>query len=302
MSDQLLFAPLRALDSNGDPVAGAKARFYESGTTNLITVYADQALTTPHDDPLLANASGVFAPAFYGNAATAKVDVTDADDVSLPGYPIEIVARGSGGGGASIVNFSPIAGNTATNVQDAIENNTNTLVGFGTQGAAGKAVFISETTTAARTALELGGAALVDVVDEDDMATNSATRPPSQQSVAAYVQAEIAARRYTSGEQTITTGGLLTLAHGLAAAPRMVSYRLRCTSSDAGYAVNDEIIVDLNSTTTTTVRTSTARVDGTNIYIRFSSAASVFTAGNKGTGAGTALNNASWKLRVEALL
>lgn len=38
-----------------------------------------------------------------------------------------------------------------------------------------------------------GSAAFVDVIDEDDMATDSATRPPSQQSVKAHVAAEIAA-------------------------------------------------------------------------------------------------------------
>lgn len=40
---------------------------------------------------------------------------------------------------------------------------------------------------------DLGTAAFVDVIDEDDMATDSATRPPSQQSVKAYVDGQSAA-------------------------------------------------------------------------------------------------------------
>lgn len=44
-----------------------------------------------------------------------------------------------------------------------------------------------------RTNLGLGTAAVVDVIDEDSFATDSATRPPSQQSTAAYVTAQIAA-------------------------------------------------------------------------------------------------------------
>jgi len=54
---------------------------------------------------------------------------------------------------------------------------------------------LSELTSlsAARANLGLGTAAVVDVIDEDSFATDSATRPPSQQSVKAYVAASVPA-------------------------------------------------------------------------------------------------------------
>jgi hypothetical protein len=54
-----------------------------------------------------------------------------------------------------------------------------------------------------RATLGLGTSAVVDVIDEDDMVTDSATRPPSQQSVKAYVDANTVAGTATAA----TTGG-----------------------------------------------------------------------------------------------
>jgi hypothetical protein len=46
---------------------------------------------------------------------------------------------------------------------------------------------------------------------------------------------------YTSSEQTVTTGGTLTLAHGLGFRPTDVRLVLRCVSSNAGYSTDDEV-------------------------------------------------------------
>lgn len=59
--------------------------------------------------------------------------------------------------------------------------------------AAGLALLDDADAAAQRTTLGLGGLATLDILDEDDMASDSATRPPSQQSVKAYVAAQIAA-------------------------------------------------------------------------------------------------------------
>jgi microcystin-dependent protein len=66
------------IDPNGDPYSGAKATFYESGTTTPLTVYQDGGLDNAHDNPVVANANGVF-PAVFLPATTYKVIVTDAD-------------------------------------------------------------------------------------------------------------------------------------------------------------------------------------------------------------------------------
>lgn len=79
----------------------------------------------------------------------------------------------------------------ANNLSD-VANPDTSLSNLG-GGTAGIAIFKDTTASDVRTTLGLGGAALVDVIDEDSFATDSAARPPSQQSTKAYVAAQIAA-------------------------------------------------------------------------------------------------------------
>lgn len=140
----------------------------------------------------------------------------------------------------------------------------------------------------------------LDVLDEDDFATDSATLPPSQQSVAAY----IASQRYTSTGQTISTAGLLTLAHGLGAVPRHVTLWVVCTDAggDAGYAQNDKVMVTVVSSSSAASRFNSVYVDSTNVYVRFSDQTNAFIVANKSTGVAGALTDAKWQLYVEASL
>lgn len=116
MSDLLDFSPPGQTTFT---LSGAKARFYNAGTTTLRTVYTDQTLTVPHPDPLVADASGRWAQAFV-SGGPVKVVVTQADDST--GYtldPCEKVA--AAGAGASQISFSPTVDLPFTNVQSAIE-------------------------------------------------------------------------------------------------------------------------------------------------------------------------------------
>lgn len=107
-------------------------------------------------------------------------------------------------------------------------------------------------------------------------------------------------KQYTSSNQTITSAGLLTLAHSLGAAPRLVFFELVCTTADGGFAVNDVVMIGVNSTSTGDNRYTSVYYDATNVYVRFSSTASVFAVGNKANGNSAALINTSWRLRVRA--
>lgn len=72
-------------DDNGDPISGAKLRFYRAGTTETLTVYQDALYATAHDpDDITASANGRLPPVFI-QAETYKVAVYDADDVLLFG-------------------------------------------------------------------------------------------------------------------------------------------------------------------------------------------------------------------------
>lgn len=118
MPDSLLFNPSRALDANANISAGAKAYFYDSGTTALHTVYTDAGCTIPHPSPIVAAADGSFATAF-SLAGPVKCVVQTSAGVTL--YTVDPVARSSTGtSGASDISFSPTGALPQTDVQSAI--------------------------------------------------------------------------------------------------------------------------------------------------------------------------------------
>jgi hypothetical protein len=121
MSTIIKFNPVRAVDGNGEPVPGAQARFFVSGTTTPITVFQDAAQTTPHPSPLVADAAGVF-PLVYRAGTALKVEVRTPAGVILPGFPIDpAFAVDTAGVGAIGVGFNPTAEIPVTNTQAAIE-------------------------------------------------------------------------------------------------------------------------------------------------------------------------------------
>lgn len=210
MASQAQFSPQLAF-SSGVIAAGAKAYFYETGTTTPVTVYSDAALTTPHADPLVANSAGEFAQVFYGGGTALKAVIKTSAGATIATIdPVPLVT--STGSAADAISFSPVAGNAATDVQTAIENITTTANGLGTISTQnGNAVAITGgtidgvsvgsttpaagafTTLGATGAITLGATAWASLfLDEDDMASDSATKAPSQQSVKAHVATEVA--------------------------------------------------------------------------------------------------------------
>lgn len=77
-----LIPRFQALDSNGDPVSGAKLNFYTVGTSSAKNTYSDKALTTANANPVVANSSGLFG-AIYLASGGYKVVLTDSDDVVI---------------------------------------------------------------------------------------------------------------------------------------------------------------------------------------------------------------------------
>lgn len=130
--------------------------------------------------------------------------------------------------------------------------------------------------------------------DDETLADASATQSVSERAVKAYIDG------FTSTNQTITSGGLLTLPHGRPARPGSVDCWLQCTTAEAGYSVGDVIQAHLNSSSSGTTQLNTVYADETNVYLRFSSNLSCFSAGNKSTGVYTVLTNANWEIIVEA--
>lgn len=73
---------LQAVNSSGLPYSGAKLHFYQTGTTTPISIYEDAGAGTPHDNPVIADSSGRFAP-IYVSSGSYKIVLTDANDVTL---------------------------------------------------------------------------------------------------------------------------------------------------------------------------------------------------------------------------
>ncbi len=145
MANQLIPALPRATDANGDPVSGAKALFYQTGTTTPVTTYTDEALSVAHSSPVVADAGGKFAQVFIGAGTQVKVVVNDADDALLYQYDPCPMVQGTSSAAES-VTFNPVTGVASDNVQDAIEEvqsnitavsaNVQTIVQTGGSGGA----------------------------------------------------------------------------------------------------------------------------------------------------------------------
>ena len=72
MAGRRILLPTRnpVLDADGLPVSGALIYFYTPGTNTPKTVYQDQALTTPHAHPIVADATGEY-PSIWADEAEA---------------------------------------------------------------------------------------------------------------------------------------------------------------------------------------------------------------------------------------
>lgn len=119
MADLIFPAVWQALDGNAKPLAGAKAYFYDTGTTTPRTVYADVAGTVPHPSPLVANASGMFPEVFATGGTAVKVVVQTAAGATV--YTQDPVTRTVTASSASSVSFTPTTAIPSSTVQAAVE-------------------------------------------------------------------------------------------------------------------------------------------------------------------------------------
>lgn len=95
---------------------------------------------------------------------------------------------------------------------------------------------------------------------------------------------------FTSSDQTITIAGSLTIAHGLAAAPKLVLAVLVNVTAEANYTTGDVVTIVLNP--------PAIRFDATNLNIRYSS--SSIQVSDKTSGLNSSITPANWKMRFHA--
>jgi len=87
----LFSAPfLYIVDANGVPLVGAKATFFQAGTSTPQPVYHDAGLNTAWTQPVTTNAAGQSTGPIYVSPTPAlKIVVVDANNVPVPGYPLD---------------------------------------------------------------------------------------------------------------------------------------------------------------------------------------------------------------------
>lgn len=98
-----------ALDSDGNPISGAKIYTYYNNTTTPRATYTDAGLSVPHANPVVADSSGVFASIFADRAVSYSVTVTDASGAPLASYDnVQASSVGSiDGPVARVLDFIP---------------------------------------------------------------------------------------------------------------------------------------------------------------------------------------------------
>lgn len=107
---------------------------------------------------------------------------------------------------------------------------------------------------------------------------------------------------FQSADQTITAGGLLTLAHGLGKTPTIFHAFLKNVTAQAEYVTGD--ITPISPAAFydgTSQRGVSITADATNIYVRYISTTNVFNVVSKTSGNGTVLTNTNWSFFVRAL-
>jgi hypothetical protein len=100
---------------------------------------------------------------------------------------------------------------------------------------------------------------------------------------------------YSSGQQTISSAGGLTLPHNLGKIPDLVLLTYQCISADNGYSVNDLLLNHTFNNTTSSVTVFGAAIipDATNLTVRFAVDTPVIP--NKTTGNAGAMDINKWK-------
>ena len=107
-------------------------------------------------------------------------------------------------------------------------------------------------------------------------------------------------KSFESTLQTITSAGLLTLAHGLGEEPQIVMLLLECVTNEHGYTTGQRLGVSISAADASSTRFNGYVINATNVLFRYSSSANCFYVTNATTGVPVLITNANWNLIVRA--
>ncbi|MFU6379092.1 phage tail protein [Metapseudomonas otitidis] len=106
-------------------------------------------------------------------------------------------------------------------------------------------------------------------------------------------------KEFVSPAQSFVAGGLLTLAHGLGAAPKVITGELVCLVAEAGYSVGDVVYVGVELEIGASVHYGMAiRKTATDLVVRIGGNGMIV--GNASTGVAMQASPANWRLILRA--
>jgi microcystin-dependent protein len=137
---------LQQHDAEGVPLAGAKAYFFEAGTSTPLDTFSDYGLTSEHTHPVEADGLGRF-PAVYLDDGTYRCRLTDVDGVQIfdvDGIPVVGASGGGGGGGTvfdedGLLDTGDLIFSTKTGARSGFVRANGRTIGSATSGATERA-------------------------------------------------------------------------------------------------------------------------------------------------------------------
>ncbi len=267
--------------SQPDPVTGyckplqyARIYVYQAGTPNLAVLYADDE-TTKLNNPLSTNSAGFY----QCKLANGAYDVTvEYGGVMLP-------VKGN-------VAFDGSQATVSIQMPPQFVVTGGTTVSWQKQ-AAGR--FLAGPASGVDALPTFRGIQLTDLPFTGTGDTSKFLRGDgSWQPVPMTFSAA-----FESAEQVITGAGLLTIAHGLSAEPKIIYGILVCKTAEQGYAVGDRLTIPLAHNGSNNAAAMAIVANNSTLRVRFA-AGNPFQALNFTSGGGTTLLNANWRLILRA--
>ena len=226
---------------------------------------------------------------------TSAADTTDNSTLTLSGGKLKVKDNGIGS--------TQLASDASNNANRAVE--TNHIKDE--QVTSAKLATIANLHVLGNVSGSTASPTAVEIKDEDDMVSDSATAVATQQSIKAYVGTQVAtasATIYKSAETTIpATNTTIEWTHSLGQAPDLIKLSLICKTAEFGYAVGDEI--DFTSHYTYNVGVQTFWANTTKIGYRSYVAAgtNVFNIAKRDViNVVTPVTNANWKIIVRGFV
>ena len=276
------------------------------GTADAITATYSPAVTALVDGQLAyvraSAANATTTPTFSPNGLTARIIVKNGGDALAAGDIVgdghELILRFDLSNTRwELLNPKSASPSTASDtVEGVVELATTTETTTGTDAT--RAV----TPAGLHNMTSLAGAAWF--LDEDDMASDSATKVASQQSVKAYVDTTVGALATVTAGTALTQNPLanaaVTQAHGLGAVPSWIDIEMECVATDNGYAVGDKVKVGPHERSGSSSTVWSVYADATNVYLLNSG--NQPNIANKSTRVNGNVTLAKWKLTITPYL